>query len=256
MTMTARIQTFWQNLLRRDDREFVGTPSIAASPSQNTAVESVEISPNDPLTAYFQSNPGLVEVDKLNLDSPALASLKAAGVKISIPLVSHGELIGLLNLGPRLSEQDYSADDHKLLNDLAVQAAPALRVAQLVRQQQLEAQERERIDQELRVARVIQQTLLPQQVPSLEGWQIASYYQPAREVGGDFYDFLELPEGRLGLIIADVTDKGIPAALVMATSRSILRSSAERLVSPGKVLKRVNNLLVNDIPPNMFVTCF
>ena len=256
MAMTARLHTFWQNLLRRDERKITEAPSAAADEPRRTVVESVDISPNDPLAAYFQSNPGLVQVDRLNLDSPALSSLKAAGVKISIPLVSHGELIGLLNLGPRLSEQDYSADDHKLLNDLAVQAAPALRVAQLVRQQQLEAQERERIDQELRVARVIQQTLLPQHVPSLEGWQIATYYQPAREVGGDFYDFLELPEGRLGLIIADVTDKGIPAALVMATTRSILRSSAERLVSPGKVLQRVNNLLVDDIPPNMFVTCF
>ncbi len=256
MAMTARLHTFWQNLLRRDERKITEAPSAAADEPRRTVVESVDISPNDPLAAYFQSNPGLVQVDRLNLDSPALSSLKAAGVKISIPLVSHGELIGLLNLGPRLSEQDYSADDHKLLNDLAVQAAPALRVAQLVRQQQLEARERERIDQELRVARVIQQTLLPQHVPSLEGWQIATYYQPAREVGGDFYDFLELPEGRLGLIIADVTDKGIPAALVMATTRSILRSSAERLVSPGKVLQRVNNLLVDDIPPNMFVTCF
>ena len=197
-----------------------------------------------------------LSTSKLNLDSPALTALKAADVKIAIPLVSQGELIGLLNLGPRLSEQDYSTDDYKLLSDLATQAAPALRVAQLVRQQQLEARERERIEQELRVARVIQQTLLPQEVPSLPGWHIAAHYQPAREVGGDFYDFLDLPEGRLGLIIGDVTDKGIPAALVMAATRSVLRSSAERLISPSKVLERVNNLIYDDIPPNMFVTCF
>ena len=124
--MTARLQSLWHNLLRRDERE-VKTPSLAAVLSQRAVVEAVEISPNDPLLAYFQSNHGLVEVDRLNLDSSALNSLKAAGVKIAIPLVGQGELIGLLNLGPRLSEQDYSADDHKLLNDLAVQAAPALR---------------------------------------------------------------------------------------------------------------------------------
>ena len=81
-------------------------------------MESVEIAPNDPIAIYFQSNPGLVEVDKLNLDSPALTALKAADVKIAIPLVSQGELIGLLNLGPRLSEQDYSTDDYKLLGML------------------------------------------------------------------------------------------------------------------------------------------
>ena len=166
-----------------------------------------------------------------------------------------GELIGLLNLGPRRSEQDYSTDDRRLLNTLATQAAPALRVAQLVQQQQIEARERERIEQELRVARVIQQTLLPKEIPQLDGWTIAAHWQPAREVSGDFYDFISFPDGRLGLVIADVTDKGVPAALVMATTRSLLRLTAENLVSPGQVLERANNLLCPDIPPNMYVTC-
>ena len=93
MTMTARLHSFWQNLRRRDEREEPETPPRAASLSQRAAVESVEISPNDPLAAYFQSNPGFVEVDGLNLDSPALSSLKASGVKITIPLVGQGELI-------------------------------------------------------------------------------------------------------------------------------------------------------------------
>src|SRR5678816_3243438 len=114
--------------------------------------------------------------------------------------VSQGELIGLLNLGPRLSEQDYSADDRALLNNLATQAGPAVRVAQLVRQQQIEAQARERLESELRVARLIQQTLLPKEMPNLPGWSVAGYYQPARAVGGDFYDFLYLSDGRLGLV--------------------------------------------------------
>jgi serine phosphatase RsbU (regulator of sigma subunit) len=84
---------------------------------------------------------------------------------------------------------------------------------------------------------------------------LTTHYQPAREVGGDFYDFLYFPDGRLGLIIADVTDKGVPAALVMATTRSILRMVAERLISPGQVLEQTNELLHHDIPPKMFVTC-
>ena len=82
-----------------------------------------------------------------------------------------------------------------------------------------------------------------------------AFYRPAREVGGDFYDFLALPSGGLGLVVGDVTDKGVPAALVMATTRAILRSTAERIASPGQVLERVNELLYPDIPPNMFVTC-
>jgi serine phosphatase RsbU (regulator of sigma subunit)/anti-sigma regulatory factor (Ser/Thr protein kinase) len=172
-----------------------------------------------------------------------------------VPLVSQGELIGLLNLGSRLSEQEYSADDRALLSNLATQAAPALRVAQLVRQQKEEARQRERIEQELRIARLIQQTLLPKVLPELPGWQVSAYYQPAREVGGDFYDFIELPEDQMGIIVADVTDKGVPAALVMATTRSMLRSAAEQLITPCEVLRKANDLLCDDIPENMFVTC-
>lgn len=216
---------------------------------------SLDIAPNDPLVAYFLSAPGATELDKLHLDSAALRALKASGIQMVIPLVSQGELVGLLNLGPRLSEQDYSTDDRTLLNDLATQAAPALRVAQLVREKRAQDLERERYEQELHVARLIQQTLLPKELPQLPGWQISSYYQPARAVGGDFYDFLYFEDGRLGLVIGDVTDKGVPAALVMATTRSILRSTAHAAISPGKVLEQTNDLLHQDIPPNMFVTC-
>jgi len=214
-----------------------------------------DIAPNDALVAYFLSAPGATELDKLHMDSPALKALQAAGVKMAIPLVSQGELVGLLNLGPRLSEQDFSADDRTLLNDLATHAAPALRVAQLVREKRSQDLERERLEQELRVARLIQQTLLPKELPALPGWQVSSYYQPARAVGGDFYDFLYFDDGRLGIVIGDVTDKGVPAALVMATTRSILRSTASVSLSPGKVLEQANDLLYNDIPPKMFVTC-
>ncbi len=230
-----------------------GKPALTRARHQPAPVD---IALDDPLVAYFLDTPGAVELDRLRLDSPALRSLKAAGVAIAIPLVSQGELVGVLNLGPRLSQQDYSTDDRGLLNTLASQAAPAVRVAQLVRQQQIEARERERIDQELRVARLIQQTLLPKELPQISGWQLAAYYQPARAVGGDFYDFLPFADGRLGIVIGDVTDKGVPAALVMATTRSILRTAAqEGEASPGTVLARANDLLFPDIPPKMFVTC-
>src|SRR5215211_1316202 len=116
--------------------------------------------------------------------------------------------------------------------------------------------ERERIEQDLRVARRIQQASLPKEVPDLEGWQINPYCQPAREVGGDFYDFHHLSEGRVGLVVGDATGHGVPAALVMASARSMLRAVAQASDSPGEALRRVNGPLATDIPPNMFVTCF
>jgi serine phosphatase RsbU (regulator of sigma subunit)/predicted ester cyclase len=119
-----------------------------------------------------------------------------------------------------------------------------------------EARERERIEHELQVARRIQQELLPETTPELDGWRIAAYYGPAREVGGDFYDFLEFPDGRIGLVVGDATGHGMPAALVMATTRGMLRAVVQSLESPGEVLARVNEALVADIPPSTFVTCF
>ncbi len=106
----------------------------------------LEIAPNDPIIGYFQSAVGAVDIDGLELDSPALDELRAAGVKLVVPLVTQGELIGLLNLGPRLSEQDYSGEDRRLLESLAAQAAPAVRVGQLVREQEAEVRSRERLE--------------------------------------------------------------------------------------------------------------
>jgi PAS domain S-box-containing protein len=354
-----------------------------ATEKVTTAIEEpeLEIAPDDPILAYLANASGVVEVEKLDLESPALRAMKESDIELVVPLVSQGELIGLLNLGPRLSQQEYSADDRKLLSDLSTQTAPALRIARLVHQQleaetryrtlveqtpaityvqepiessnpkavtyvspqyetilgyppeshmideehwlrtlhpedrervlieeartdqtgepfkveyrviagdgrvvwvrdeatlvrdeeghplywlgvqydvteqKREAEERERIEQELRIARLIQQTLLPKTLPELSGYDVAAYYQPAREVGGDFYDFLQFEDGRLGLIVGDVTDKGVPAALVMATTRTMLRAAAQRLFSPGEVLRRANDVLVTDIPPNMFITC-
>jgi serine phosphatase RsbU (regulator of sigma subunit) len=117
---------------------------------------------------------------------------------------------------------------------------------------------RRSIEQELRVARSIQQALLPQGLPQLDGWQITPYYQPAKEVGGDFYDFFNLEEGRLGVVEGDATGKGMPAALVASATCSMLRAVAQALgsSSPGEVLSRVNETLLARIPANMFVTCF
>ncbi len=251
----ASIQAFWKRITKSGEAADPAPNTHTPEPETQATMLDMAIAPNDPLLIYLQNTAGVVEIDKLLIESPALDQLRGAGVKVVVPLVSQGELIGMINLGPRLSEQEYSADDRKLLNDLATQAAPAVRVAQLVRQQQAEARQRERLAQELRVARLIQQTLLPKALPEIDGYEVSAHYQPAREVGGDFYDFLYFKDGRIGLVIGDVTDKGVPAALVMATTRTLLRAAAERLESPGRVLERVNDLLYPDIPARMFVTC-
>jgi serine phosphatase RsbU (regulator of sigma subunit) len=120
-----------------------------------------------------------------------------------------------------------------------------------------ETRGRERVEQELRVARRIQQALLPQTIPQLDGWRIVRHYQPAREVGGDFYDFLLLADGNVGLVIGDVSGKGVPAAVLMANTQSVLRTVAQRRGSgPGQMLAEANEVLCTYVPRNMFVTCF
>ena len=89
-------------------------------------------------------------------------------------------------------------------------------------------------------------------MPQLEEWQIAPYYKPAREVGGDFYDFLDLADGRLGVVVGDATGKGVPAALMMASTRSTLRAVAQASESPGDALRRVNDPLATDMKAHHF----
>jgi serine phosphatase RsbU (regulator of sigma subunit)/predicted ester cyclase len=169
-----------------------------------------------------------------------------------------GELMGVAPTGRELTNRAIVV--HRIVEGKIAEEWGMGTIGATLRKQRLEQEirERERVEQELRVARSIQQASLPEQVPQLEGWQITPFYRPAREVGGDFYDFLELEDGRLGLVVGDATGKGVPAALVMASARSMLRAIAQALgsTSPGDVLGRVNDALFIDIPANMFVTCF
>lgn len=221
-----------------------------------SAGEVYVVAEDDPLVVSLLRHPGVTEIDRLTLESPLLQEIQKDGGELIIPLASQSELIGLLVLGPHVNGEEYTREERSLLTTLTAQVAPSLRVAQMVRQQQQQVRERERIEQELRTARSIQMTFLPKEVPSLPGWQLAPYYRPAREVGGDFYDFLAFEDGYLGLTIGDVTGKGVPAALVMATVHTILRTVVQNTRSPGEVLARANELLIEEIPAGMFVTCF
>jgi serine phosphatase RsbU (regulator of sigma subunit) len=165
------------------------------------------------------------------------------------------EYRGVIPSGARITME--TVDIHRVVEGKIVEVRHTANTAGFWQQRlQRERIERERVEQELMVARRIQQASLPKEVPQLEGRQIAPFYRPAREVGGDFYDFHLLSEGHVGLVVGDATGKGVPAALVMSSTRSMLRALARASNSPGEVLEQVNDLLVTDIPPNMFVTCF
>src|SRR5258708_3934298 len=170
--MSAIFQTFRQRFAVRAIPEPRKTQTITIPKS--IIAQAIEIGPDDPLYAHCLTARGVLEIDTLRLESPALTAMKAAGVVLALPLVSQGELVGMISMGKRLSDQEYSADDRRLLGNLATQSATALRVAQLVRQQQIEARQRERIEQELRIAGIIQQTLLPREIPSLPGWGLSA----------------------------------------------------------------------------------
>jgi serine phosphatase RsbU (regulator of sigma subunit) len=156
----------------------------------------------------------------------------------------------------RVGRKDEIGQLESQFNTMAQQLVESIDREKLLIDQQARLEERARMEQELRTAQYIQRALLPRDVPSLPGWQLMPVYRPAREVGGDFYDFQPFDDGRLGIIIGDATDKGISAALLMATTCTMLRTAAQGSDSPDEVLARVNELLAASIPTGMFVTCF
>src|SRR5918996_3813338 len=168
-----------------------------------------------------------------------------------------GDLMGVAPTGKVLTNRAIII--HRIVEGKIAEEWGMGTIGGTLRKQRLEQEirERERIEQELQVARRIQQASLPEEVPKLEGWQISPFYQPAREVGGDFYDFHLLSEGRVGVVVGDATGKGVPAALVMSTTCGMLQAVSRALASsPGEVLDQVNETLLARIPSNMFVTCF
>lgn len=220
-----------------------------------TAEVVVHIEPGDPLRQFLLSTARPIAVEAIgDIGSPGVEEMRAGGVALLVPMVSQGELVAVLQLGERRSGQPYSVEDRDLLASLASSTAQSIRVSQLVRERESRARERERVAAELRVATLIQQGFLPE-MPSLAGWNFETHYEPAREVGGDFIDVIELADERLGVVAGDVTDKGVPASLVMASTRTLVRSLAQQVVEPSVVLRSANDQLHREIPAGMFVTC-
>jgi sigma-B regulation protein RsbU (phosphoserine phosphatase) len=168
------------------------------------------------------------------------------------PLKIKGNIIGVIYVDNRLFAGIFTDDDLKLLNAIASIAAIAIENARLYQV----AVEKGRMESELQMAYQVQSSLIPDSLPKISGWEFAVSWRPAREVSGDFYDFIQGEEEKLSLIIADVTDKGVPAALFMALTRSIVRASIDQVDSPAGVISRANHLICADSTSNMPVTLF
>lgn len=184
---------------------------------------------------------------------------------LRVPLVAQGALVGVMVVHTT-QRASFAPGEVALLTTFAQQAALALQRAGLIDQlqekiAQLEAAQaelvhKERLERELELARQVQQSLLPRAFPEITGFQFAARSQPARQVGGDFYDAFMVDAEHFGVVVADVSDKGLPAALYMALTRSLLLAEARRDPSPAMVLANVNRLLRELGEPNMFVTVF
>jgi sigma-B regulation protein RsbU (phosphoserine phosphatase) len=188
----------------------------------------------------------------------AHSGLQALKAECLVPLLGReGRLIGLIGLGPRLSEEAYSGEDKRLLASVAGQAGIALESFQLAEQMAERVEAERRAAQEMEIAREVQARLFPQKLPPLATLDYAGRCVQARQVGGDYYDFLDLGPGRLGLLLADIAGKGMSGALLMANLQANLRSQyAVALDDPSRLLRSVNQLFFENTAESSYATLF
>ena len=241
--------------------------SVALTPFQHfglrreegVAFSRLRLPQDSPLVRELESGKAFVALDG-DGGAGEIGSLLKRDSLVALPLVTKGDMLGIMIV-------DYAGPEHRftqrlmtILSGIAGQAAIAVENDRLLR----EAAEQERIKKELEVAQRIQVSFLPETCPPVSGWDLAAFWRSAREVGGDFYDFIPLPvrledegdEGRMGLVVADVADKGVPAALFMALSRTLLRTVSIGGRSPSNAISRTNDLILADARSGLFVTMF
>ena len=218
------------------------------------------ISPDRPIlpTPFYRRPPGIQQTSGETKETPLRAGLH-------VPLVAQEQLVGLMIVHSTHKAQ-FNPGEVALLQTFANQAAVALQRAGLIEQLQLKINElekaqaglaqKERYERELELARQVQQSMLPRTYPEISGFSFAAKNEPARQVGGDFFDIFNIDGNLFGFVVADVSDKGMPSALYMALTRSLLRAEAQRETSPCKTLQSVNRLLIDLGEQDMFVTVF
>ena len=181
-------------------------------------------------------------------------SVRLLGLRsiLCVPLKIKEQILGTVYVDNRIQAGIFTQGDLDLLSSIAYRAAIAIENARLY---QL-AVEKGRLERELQVARDVQASLLPREIPRIPGWEFVARWLPARQVAGDYYDFIPGPEGRLGIVVGDVSDKGMPAALFMTLTRSIIRASTDLAIPPAQAMIRSNRLISEDSTGGMFVTLF
>jgi len=191
------------------------------------------------------------QVDE-RLDNRASVRLYGLRSVLCAPIQLKERILGVIYVDNRFQDGIFSQADLDLLSSLASSAGIAIENARLYQI----AIEKGRMERELQMAREVQISLIPPETPYLPGWEFAACWKPANEVSGDFYDFIPLPSGKLGFIVADVSDKGMPAAMFMALSRSIIRSVAGQNGFPSEDITKANRLICQDAAEGMFITLF
>ena len=240
---------------------FQAGPSYGVSTMGRGLVETLEIDRDEfldmsPQLSLDFNQPRSTSAAYYSLRVPAwLETVLNTSNAYSFPLMARGRLVGAKIVGlqrGRMGRAPFSTRRINILNGIAQQAATAVVNNQLYK----ESADRARMQQELDVAHTIQASFLPDGSPNIPGCSVATHWQAARQVGGDFYDFLPLSDGKWGIVIADVADKGVPAALFMAVSRTILRTVAFNREDPAHVLMRTNEIIAREARSDLFVTVF
>jgi len=226
-------------LIQQAEQQFA---DLMLSPNENHFVELLTTS-QEPVASDSAPENDIPDVLHHLFETPAL---------IGFPLVAKGKLVGVMLVDRSGPTETLDQRRMNILTGTAQQVALAMETARL----QEESTERQRLERELEVAQGIQHSFLPQQLPNLPGWELSAFYRAARQVGGDFYDFIPLKNDKWGIVVADVADKGVPAALFMALSRTNIRAVAFSRDNPAETLVRVNELLLSDSRSDLFVTAW
>ncbi len=229
--------------------------SLVLLPQPGDTSPEMTYSINDSLTEEMvrRGRPALLEEYKsIEKESPLLDGLEKMGYQMIAPLINRGEIEGFIALSNKISGYNYNYEDITTLNILSNQLVVAMSNARLYQ----ESLEKQRLEEELSLARQIQKDLLPKSLPSGEDFEIAAYSEPSRYVGGDFYDFLQTRRDTTGIVVADVSGKGIPAALMVSQIQAMLRSEVRNTDSLAKILKNVNFLMATTTSSEKFVTLF
>ena len=219
-------------------------------------VENVNIDRKAPVVEIIeQEKAELTKFDVLedpkyrNVSQGCATDFEALNASLMVPLIYQDNMIGLLNLGEKKSGKFYTREDINLIKTLASQGAVAIENARMVE----EVVEKERMEEELSIARDLQVSMLPADTPQVAGLEIAAYSMSAREVGGDFYDFINMGEDKAGMVIGDVTGKSVSGALVMSASRTLFRTLSEEELPVADSMIRANRRLKRDVKTGMFV---